>query len=82
MEKSFHMLPVARPEISVLKKDFREYELAGQDIPWIIAKFLTPGDFFDTQIFAIGRTGLIVVSFCYTLKVFCVSTKYVLITYM
>jgi len=45
------MRPMARPEASALKKDFREYELAGQDIPETIVKFLTPGDLFDAQKF-------------------------------
>jgi hypothetical protein len=43
------MRPMGRPEISALKKDFREYRLAGQDIPWIIAKFLTPAIFLTLK---------------------------------
>jgi hypothetical protein len=78
--EAFLMRPMARHEISALDKDFGEYRFVGQDIPWTIAKFLTPGDFFGAQIFPVDQTGLIVVLLYFVLKVFGAFTRYILIT--
>jgi hypothetical protein len=41
MEESFLMRPRERPEIPALNEDFREYRLAGQDIPRMIDLYTT-----------------------------------------